>query len=120
MGQERRTLRDRPQDRHGRGTESGQTMPEYVLLLALVAIVVVAAVSLGRATVDSIDRGGEATASFTPPRTGCDPNYAGACLPRHPPDVDCSDLGMTDDVTVRVSGSDPHGLDDDGNGIVCD
>lgn len=47
---------------------------------------------------------------------GCDPNYSGACVPRYPPDVDCSDVGTT----VRVVGRDVHNLDADGNGWGCE
>lgn len=46
----------------------------------------------------------------------CDPNYAGACVPVYPPDVDCADIG----VTVTVVGADPHGLDADGDGYGCE
>jgi hypothetical protein len=52
-----------------------------------------------------------------PPSTsaGCDPNYSG-CVPPYPPDVDCADVGET----VTVLGSDPHGLDADGDGSGCE
>lgn len=51
-----------------------------------------------------------------PPATGaCDPNYSG-CVPPYPPDVDCADVGGS----VDVFGSDPHGLDADGDGIGCE
>jgi micrococcal nuclease len=46
----------------------------------------------------------------------CDPNYTGACVPPFPPDVDCADVGRP----VTVVGSDPHGLDSDGNGRGCE
>jgi septal ring factor EnvC (AmiA/AmiB activator) len=45
----------------------------------------------------------------------CDPNYSG-CVPRYPPDVDCSEVGET----VAVYGEDPHGLDADGDGSGCE
>lgn len=47
--------------------------------------------------------------------SGCDPNYSG-CVPPYPPDVDCADVGGS----VSVYGSDPHGLDADGDGIGCE
>lgn len=50
------------------------------------------------------------------PSSSCDPNYAGACVPRYPPDVNCADVG----VTVTVVGSDPHRLDGDGDGYGCE
>jgi hypothetical protein len=52
---------------------------------------------------------GEAQAS------NCDPNYSG-CVPPYPPDVDCAEVGET----VTVYGSDPHGLDADGDGRGCE
>jgi hypothetical protein len=52
----------------------------------------------------------------TPPPAGsCDPNYAGACVPVGPPDLDCPDVGAP----VRLVGSDPHQLDGDGDGLAC-
>ena len=53
-----------------------------------------------------------------PPPSGsqCDPNYAGACVPPYPPDVDCADIGQP----VRVVGDDRHGLDRDGDGWGCE
>ena len=52
---------------------------------------------------------------------GCDPNYAGACVPPYPPDLDCPDLrarGLR--LPVRVVGSDPHRLDGDRDGLGCE
>lgn len=46
----------------------------------------------------------------------CDPNYAGACVPTGQGDVNCPDVGGP----VRVVGSDPDGLDRDGDGIGCE
>jgi type VI protein secretion system component VasF len=45
----------------------------------------------------------------------CDPNYTG-CVPVYPPDVDCAEVGET----VTVTGSDPHGLDADGDLVGCE
>jgi hypothetical protein len=50
-----------------------------------------------------------------PEASGCDPNYSG-CVPPYPPDVDCGDLSGS----VQVTGSDPHGLDRDGDGVGCE
>lgn len=36
------------------------------------------------------------------------------CIPSFPPDLDCADTGP-----VTVSGSDPHGLDADNDGVAC-
>lgn len=52
---------------------------------------------------------------------GCDPNYAGGCVPPYPPDVDCADLRARGIPTpVRVVGADPHHLDGDGDGLGCE
>ncbi len=60
------------------------------------------------------------TAAPPPPppaqAASCDPNYSGACVPPYPPDVDCGDIGQP----VQVVGSDPHGLDRDGDGAGCE
>lgn len=45
----------------------------------------------------------------------CDPGYSG-CVPVFPPDVNCPDV----DGPVTVTGSDPHGLDRDGDGVACE
>lgn len=53
--------------------------------------------------------------------TGCDPNYAGGCVPPYPPDVDCADLRARGIPTpVRIVGADPHHLDGDGDGLGCE
>lgn len=43
----------------------------------------------------------------------CEPGYS-PCVPNYPPDLDCADVGP-----VTVTGSDPHGLDADGDGRAC-
>jgi endonuclease YncB( thermonuclease family) len=55
-----------------------------------------------------------------PPNWKCDPNYTGACVPPYPPDLDCADLRERGLAPVRSIGSDPHGLDGDGDGIGCE
>ncbi|MDP2710362.1 MAG: excalibur calcium-binding domain-containing protein [Solirubrobacteraceae bacterium] len=50
-----------------------------------------------------------------PSASNCDPNYSG-CVPPYPPDVNCADVSGP----VQVLGSDPHGLDRDGDGIGCE
>jgi endonuclease YncB( thermonuclease family) len=45
----------------------------------------------------------------------CAPGYK-PCVPPYPPDVDCADV----DGPVYVTGSDPHGLDRDGDGVACE
>jgi len=46
---------------------------------------------------------------------GCAPGY-NPCVPAFPPDVDCADV----DGPIQVTGSDPHGLDAEGDGIACE
>ncbi len=48
-------------------------------------------------------------------RKDCAPGYR-PCIPPYPPDLNCSDIGHG----VLVTGSDPHGLDLDGNGHGCE
>jgi endonuclease YncB( thermonuclease family) len=45
----------------------------------------------------------------------CAPGYS-PCVPPYPPDVDCADV----DGPVSVTGSDPHGLDADNDGVACE
>lgn len=52
-----------------------------------------------------------------PRGNSCDPNYAGACVPLYPPDVNCGDLS---DRRFSSIGSDPHGLDRDQDGTACE
>jgi endonuclease YncB( thermonuclease family) len=56
-----------------------------------------------------------------PPANGkCDPNYVGGCVPPYPPDLDCDDLRALGLAPNRSTGSDPHGLDGDDDGIGCE
>ena len=50
-----------------------------------------------------------------PPGGSCAPGYD-PCVPPYPPDVDCADVNGP----IYVSGSDPHGLDADGDGVACE
>lgn len=47
---------------------------------------------------------------------GCDPNYAGGCVPIVSYDLDCADIGQS----VTVVGYDVHGFDGDGDGYGCE
>lgn len=61
---------------------------------------------------------GESPGSTVAPVAGdCSPEYLGACVPPGPPDVDCSDLAERRFASV---GSDPHGLDGNGDGVACE
>jgi endonuclease YncB( thermonuclease family) len=46
---------------------------------------------------------------------GCEPGYD-PCVPAYPPDVDCADV----DGPITVTGSDPHALDGNGDGLGCE
>ncbi len=61
------------------------------------------------------EREAEEVAEEEESSSGCDPNYSG-CVPVYPPDVDCAEVGET----VTVIGSDPHGLDADGDLQGCE
>ena len=45
----------------------------------------------------------------------CEDGYS-PCVPKYPPDLNCSDIGKQ----VEVTGDDPHGLDRDGDGVGCE
>ena len=100
----------------------GQTITEYALLLGLIAIVVLVGVLVfaGGVRDSFFNDGNSPPSTLRPPVAQCDPNYAGACIPPPPPDLDCSDLHAMGIQTVRVVGSDPHNLDPDHDGIGCD
>jgi hypothetical protein len=49
--------------------------------------------------------------------SGCSDEYAGACIPADAGDVDCTELTDSDFASV---GSDPYGLDADGDGVACE
>lgn len=102
---------------------SGLFAGAFAAFLAVLAVAFV--VGLGRAGWHELSKSdGSATnaASFQPP--ACDPDYSGACLDPTAPDYDCA--GGTGDGPryvegpVRVRGSDPFGLDGNGDGIGCE
>jgi PKD domain len=47
----------------------------------------------------------------------CDNSYPDECIPPPPPVLDCSDI---DEEDFEVQGSDPHGFDDDNDGVGCE
>lgn len=49
--------------------------------------------------------------------TGCSPDYR-ECVPPYPPDLDCGNLVALG--LIHVTGSDPHRLDRDGDGLACE
>jgi endonuclease YncB( thermonuclease family) len=48
-------------------------------------------------------------------KKNCAPGYS-PCIRPYPPDLDCPDIGHP----VQVTGSDPHGLDRDRDGVACE
>lgn len=107
-----------PHDRR----ERGQTSTESALLIGLCAIALIVAVLFLRgALVQGFRADGQnASAPFRPPAATCDSNYTGGCVPPYPPDVDCADLQALGISEVTITGSDPHDLDPDGDGVGCD
>lgn len=49
------------------------------------------------------------------PQGNCASGYS-PCIPPYPPDLDCADVPGP----IYVTGSDPHGLDADGDGVACE
>ena len=47
----------------------------------------------------------------------CDQNYHGSCIPTSTSDIDCPQVAATN---FRSVGADPHGFDEDGDGIACE
>jgi FtsP/CotA-like multicopper oxidase with cupredoxin domain len=47
----------------------------------------------------------------------CDDSYPDVCIPPPPPDLDCGDI---DEENFEVRGSNPHGFDDDNDGVGCE
>lgn len=67
------------------------------------------------ATAGSAPKDAVASAPRAAPKPGCDPSYS-PCIPAYPPDLNCDDIGHP----VTVTGSDPHRLDRDGDGVGCE
>jgi hypothetical protein len=51
------------------------------------------------------------------PRASCDPSYPTVCIPPAPPDLDCGDVPYDH---FQVVGADPHGFDNDHDGVGCE
>lgn len=51
------------------------------------------------------------------PPGGCDPNYAGTCIPIVSYDLDCGDVSVKNFQSI---GSDPHNFDGDNDGLACE
>ena len=106
-----------------RGREEGQTITEYAVILATVAALVMLAVLFLGGRVETVFHSSatDQPKLFKPPaRTQCDPSYV-PCVPPPPPNLSCDDIRALGIPTpVQVVGSDPYGLDPDGDGLGCD
>lgn len=51
------------------------------------------------------------------PSPNCDPAYPEVCIPSPPPDLSCTEISFRN---FRVLPPDPHGFDDDGDGLGCE
>ena len=103
--------------------QEGQTIAEYAVIVAVAAVLLALAIlfvgwKIG-GVVGNAGEKSESPGTLKPPVAACDPNYSGACIPPPPPDVDCDDLESWGVGVVLVVGSDPQGLDPDGDGIAC-
>jgi Flp pilus assembly pilin Flp len=101
--------------------QGGQGTVEYGLLIAAGALLVIVGMLFLAGSVDNLfRRAGNAQPVFQPPVPVCDSSYDGVCIPPGPPDLDCADVAaMGIPLPVTVVGDDPHGLDDDGDGLGC-
>jgi Flp pilus assembly pilin Flp len=101
--------------------ESGQTIPEYALLLAGIVVVLLVSLLFAGGKVNHVFRASapQPAGAMRPPSATCDPDYQGACIPSPPPNLTCADLESMHVGTVHVVGSDPQGLDPDHDGIAC-
>jgi len=53
-----------------------------------------------------------------PDPTDCDESYPDDCIPSPPPNLNCDDKGVRNN--IKVEGSDPHDFDRDNDGIGCE
>lgn len=51
------------------------------------------------------------------PSRNCSSSYPGVCIPPAPPNLDCGDISFR---RFAVRGADPHGFDNDGDGVGCE
>lgn len=93
----------------------------FALLVGLIAVMFAYGVLSGITGWDPARLGTQGSSSGN--ASGCDPNYAGACLDSDAGDYDCaggSGDGPQYTGLVTVTGSDVYGLDRDGDGTGCD
>jgi hypothetical protein len=72
-------------------------------------------VTLALAATGIVGCGGEDGGGGSNGVVECESGYD-PCVPSYPPDVDCPQI----DGPVDVTGSDPHGLDADNDGVGCE
>ncbi len=102
--------------------QDGQANIEYALLIAAcAALVILGLLFLGGRVSNLFSKTATTPPGvLKPPTPQCDSSYPGACIPSPPPDLDCADLrARRIPLPVTVRGSDPHGLDPDGDGLGC-
>jgi hypothetical protein len=103
--------------------EAGQGSVEYAAIIATLAVMAIVSLLFLGSKIDDLFRRESNPSTFRPPPAAvgaCDPSYSGWCIPSPPPDLDCDDLAaMGVQGEVKVEGSDPQGLDSDGDGIAC-
>jgi PKD repeat protein len=69
------------------------------------------------ATGNDEDGGSSSDDSSSSSSDDCDDSYPDVCISPPPPVLDCSDI---DEEDFEVRGSDPHGFDDDNDGVGCE
>lgn len=72
----------------------------------------------GFARVDNDESGTCLPVNPPTPPGDCDPSYPGSCIPSPPPDLNCGDTRVPDN--VKVMQPDPHRLDGDKDGVGCE
>ena len=65
-------------------------------------------------------QGYETAPAATSAGGNCDPSYPDLCVPRYPPDLDCSWVYERGESHITVRGSDPHGFDGNDDGVGCE
>jgi Flp pilus assembly pilin Flp len=105
--------------------QDGQGTVEYAVLIGFGALLVIASMLYLAASIGGLVTNTGRETPISSPRSSdvvqCDASYSGACVPPHPPDLDCSDLEARGiPLPITVVGGDPHEPDPDGDGLGCD